>query len=131
MVQLCQLCPTTKKLPHYEMKSLGRTKAKSDLSNTARMYKSDKREQRDMLKTSSDLLTNSQDFLVDSVPEKEGLFIAAGGSFHAFKFLPVLGQEVLQTVEGKETIYQNFWSVKSHQAQRDPVHQEIIPKRNF
>ena len=41
------------------------------------------------------------DFLVDYHPEYEGVFLATGGSGHAFKFLPVLGDKVVRAVEGR------------------------------
>lgn len=45
--------------------------------------------------------TPKGDFLVDYHPEYKGLFLATGGSGHAFKFLPVIGEEVLEVLEGR------------------------------
>lgn len=78
--------------------------------------------------TLSDLLTRFQDFLVDEVPGSNGLYMAGGGSFHAFKFLPVLGQEILHIVKGETTFYSKFWSVEAHHKESTPVHGEIVPK---
>ena len=39
------------------------------------------------------------DFLISGAPERHGLFIAAGGSGHAFKFAPVLGPIIADVVE--------------------------------
>ena len=47
--------------------------------------------------------TPTADFLVDWHPEAEGLFVATGGSGHGFKFLPVLGDCIVDILEGKET----------------------------
>lgn len=44
--------------------------------------------------------TPSGDFIVTYHPDFEGLFLATGGSGHAFKFLPVLGEKVVDAVEG-------------------------------
>lgn len=44
--------------------------------------------------------TPTGDFLVDWHPGYEGLFLATGGSGHAFKFLPVLGEKIVDAVEG-------------------------------
>lgn len=33
-------------------------------------------------------------------PEFEGLFLATGGSGHGYKFLPVIGEKIADTVEG-------------------------------
>ncbi|XHG05768.1 hypothetical protein AWENTII_008981 [Aspergillus wentii] len=48
-------------------------------------------------------------FLVDRVPGTEGLMVASGGSGHAFKFLPVLGEHVVDVVERKDTAYTNLF----------------------
>lgn len=45
--------------------------------------------------------TPTGDFLVDHHPGYGGLFLATGGSGHAFKFLPVLGDRVVEAVEGR------------------------------
>ena len=45
--------------------------------------------------------TPEGNFVVDYHPGVRGLFLATGGSGHAFKFLPVLGARVLEAVEGR------------------------------
>ncbi|KAM0756555.1 putative fructosyl amino acid oxidase, partial [Meredithblackwellia eburnea MCA 4105] len=40
-------------------------------------------------------------FLIDEHPEHPGLFMCAGGSGHAFKFLPIIGSYICDRVEGK------------------------------
>lgn len=44
--------------------------------------------------------TPSGNFIIDYHPEYEGLFLATGGSGHAFKFLPVLGAQIVAAMEG-------------------------------
>ena len=44
--------------------------------------------------------TPEGDFLVNYHPDYKGLFLATGGSGHAYKFLPVIGDEVLGVLEG-------------------------------
>ncbi|KAF2168547.1 hypothetical protein M409DRAFT_65482 [Zasmidium cellare ATCC 36951] len=46
-----------------------------------------------------------ESFLIDHVPETEGLMVCSGGSGHGFKFLPVLGKHVVEVVERKDTEY--------------------------
>jgi len=41
-------------------------------------------------------------FYIDHDPSRPGLFVAAGGSGHAFKFGPVLGEIIADRIEGKE-----------------------------
>lgn len=51
----------------------------------------------------TDSVDNS--FLVDYVPDTEGLVVASGGSGHGFKFLPVLGEHIVDVIEKRETAY--------------------------
>lgn len=45
--------------------------------------------------------TPTGDFVVDYHPEWQSLFVATGGSGHAFKFLPVLGERVVDIITGR------------------------------
>jgi sarcosine oxidase/L-pipecolate oxidase len=40
------------------------------------------------------------DFLITHHPTQPGLFLATGGSGHAYKFLPVIGEKVVDCIEG-------------------------------
>lgn len=54
--------------------------------------------------------TPTGDFIVDYVPGKKGLFVATGGSGHAFKFLPVLGDVIAGIILGKEEgVWKDKW----------------------
>jgi sarcosine oxidase/L-pipecolate oxidase len=44
--------------------------------------------------------TPTGDFLISYHPRFSGLFVATGGSGHGFKFLPVLGEKIVDAVEG-------------------------------
>ena len=43
--------------------------------------------------------TESGDFLIDNHPERPGLSVASGGSGHGFKFAPILGRLIADSVE--------------------------------
>jgi sarcosine oxidase/L-pipecolate oxidase len=45
--------------------------------------------------------TPTGDFLIDYHPRYKGLFVATGGSGHAFKFLPVIGERVVECLLGR------------------------------
>ena len=45
-------------------------------------------------------LTPSQDFIISPHSACEGLYVATCGSFHGFKFLPILGKYVVEMLEG-------------------------------
>ncbi|KAF8533277.1 FAD dependent oxidoreductase [Trichophaea hybrida] len=44
--------------------------------------------------------TSTGDFIVTHHPSKPGLFLATGGSGHAFKFLPVIGEHIVDILLG-------------------------------
>ncbi len=44
--------------------------------------------------------TPTADFLITYHPSFEGLFLATGGSGHGFKFLPVIGEKIVDCLEG-------------------------------
>jgi sarcosine oxidase/L-pipecolate oxidase len=44
--------------------------------------------------------TPTEDFLITYHPKWEGLFLATGGSGHGYKFLPVIGERIVDCVEG-------------------------------
>ncbi len=47
-------------------------------------------------------MTPDENFLIARHPERPGLTVATGGSGHAFKFMPVLGDIIADEVEGRE-----------------------------
>lgn len=47
-----------------------------------------------------DAFTTSSDFIISPHPALKGLYVATCGSFHGFKFFPVLGKYVIQMLEG-------------------------------
>ncbi|CAI7655707.1 unnamed protein product [Penicillium glandicola] len=44
--------------------------------------------------------TPTGDFIVSYHPDHEGLFLATGGSGHGFKFFPVIGDKIVDALEG-------------------------------
>ncbi|KAI1173997.1 FAD dependent oxidoreductase [Nemania sp. FL0916] len=57
----------------------------------------------------TDSVDNS--FVVDFVPGQPRVVVCSGGSGHGFKFLPILGREVVKILEGKgdQTVYGQMW----------------------
>lgn len=45
--------------------------------------------------------TPTADFLIAPHPSVQGIHLATGGSAHAWKFLPILGDYIVDSVEGK------------------------------
>lgn len=64
--------------------------------------------------------TVNGDFIIDHHPHYAGLFVATEGSGHAFKFLPVIGEAVVDRIEGRmERAYQDLWSWPAQRAASD------------
>lgn len=58
-----------------------------------------------------DATTPTHDFLIAPHPHSEGLFLATGGSFHGWKFLPVIGDYIVAMMEGTlEAEYAARWA---------------------
>ncbi|KZZ94262.1 sarcosine oxidase [Moelleriella libera RCEF 2490] len=47
-----------------------------------------------------DAFTTSSDFIISPHAAAEGLYVATCGSFHGFKFFPIIGKYVVQMLEG-------------------------------
>ncbi len=47
-----------------------------------------------------DAFTTSSDFIISPHAAAKGLYLATCGSFHGYKFFPVLGKYVVQMLEG-------------------------------
>ncbi|KAI0428503.1 FAD dependent oxidoreductase [Xylaria sp. FL1042] len=64
----------------------------------------------------TDSIDNS--FVVDFVPGRPRVAICSGGSGHGFKFLPILGREVVKVLEGKgdQTVYGGMWKWRASTA---------------
>ncbi|OAA48964.1 sarcosine oxidase [Beauveria brongniartii RCEF 3172] len=62
--------------------------------------------------------TDSYDnhFVIDVVPQKRGLMVATGGSGHGFKFLPNLGEHVVDRIEGKTNGFLEYWKWRARDA---------------
>jgi sarcosine oxidase/L-pipecolate oxidase len=57
----------------------------------------------------TDSVDNS--FVIDHVPGRPGLVVCSGGSGHGFKFLPILGREIVPILEGRagNSVYAKLW----------------------
>ena len=47
-----------------------------------------------------DAFTSSSDFIISPHPAAKGLYVATCGSFHGYKFFPIIGKYVIQMLEG-------------------------------
>lgn len=63
--------------------------------------------------------TINNDFIVDFAPQKKNLLVVTGGSGHGFKFLPVLGQFVVDVLEKNENEYTKIFKWRDPSAYND------------
>lgn len=81
---------------------------------------------------SRDAITKSQDWIIAPHDACSNLFVATGGSFHAWKFLPVLGSNVTDMLDGKlspEKARRWAWSIEV--PDHDGACESYIPKRDM
>lgn len=65
----------------------------------------------DLHRFSRDASTPTHDFLITPHPHCEGLYVATGGSFHGWKFLPVIGDYIVDMLHGLlGADYANRWA---------------------
>ncbi|PNH59678.1 hypothetical protein VD0002_g7891, partial [Verticillium dahliae] len=68
--------------------------------------------------------TPTGDFLVDYHPGWRGLFLATAGSGHGFKFLPIIGDHVVDCVEGRRPeAFDDKWRWRGVERRDDDVEQ--------
>lgn len=62
-------------------------------------------------KSSRDASTPTHDFLISPHPHCDGLYVATGGSFHGWKFLPVIGDYIADMLHGLlDADYADRWA---------------------
>lgn len=77
-----------------------------------------------------DGFTPNQDFVISSHPHCQNLYIATGGSFHGWKFLPIIGDYIVQLLEGKleeDLVKRWAWD----RPQEGGAHQKVKPRREL
>lgn len=58
-----------------------------------------------------DASTPTHDFLITPHPHSQGLYVATGGSFHGWKFLPVIGDYIADMMQGSlEAEFADRWA---------------------
>ncbi|KAF2174624.1 FAD dependent oxidoreductase [Zopfia rhizophila CBS 207.26] len=74
-----------------------------------------------------DLLTPLQHPVVDRAPYNQGLHLAVGGSYHSYKFLPIIGGMVVRHIRGEEDQLLNRWRLE-RSSKGVAVHPSVVPK---
>ncbi|KAM0751776.1 FAD dependent oxidoreductase [Meredithblackwellia eburnea MCA 4105] len=74
----------------------------------------------------------SGDFLFDFHPAYKSLFVASGGSGHGFKFLPIIGNLILRSLQGELTPQErSYWGFFSDTSRIDKSRGEEEPVRKI
>ncbi|ESZ92479.1 hypothetical protein SBOR_7142 [Sclerotinia borealis F-4128] len=77
-----------------------------------------------------DGITPNQDFIISAHPRCQSLYIATGGSFHAWKFLPIIGDYVVKMLDNElDADFAKRWAWDRDQ--KGSVHEQFIPKREL
>lgn len=65
-------------------------------------------------------------------PQLSNLCLAVGGSFHCWKFLPTIGQYVVNVLDGVSngSEYDEAWAWKTER-QGQGVHDKLVPRKEF
>ncbi|KAG0646702.1 oxidase [Hyphodiscus hymeniophilus] len=74
--------------------------------------------------------TPNQDFIISSHPRCQNLYVATAGSFHGWKFLPILGQYVVKLLDGEldnDLVQRWAWD----RPQVGSAHEKVKPKREL
>jgi len=77
-----------------------------------------------------DGFTPDQEFIISAHPNCQNLYLATGGSFHGWKFLPIIGQYVVQLLDGTledDTVKRWAWN----RPQNDGAHERACPRRDL
>ncbi|KAI0143780.1 sarcosine oxidase-like protein [Xylariaceae sp. FL1272] len=77
-----------------------------------------------------DAITPNQDQIICEHPRSRHLYIATGGSFHSWKFLPILGKYVIQMIEGTldaELVKTWAWD----RDDKGSAHEALLPHREM
>ena len=72
-------------------------------------------------------MTPHQHPLVDKMPGVGGLHLAVGFSFHGFKFLPVIGDIVVNYLRGRRNGVSKRWCW-DRSKEKTSAHGEVLPE---
>lgn len=76
-----------------------------------------------------DAITPNEEWIVSPHPRVPHLYVASGGSFHAWKFLPIVGKYVVRMVQGALAPAQaDRWAWDSA---RPPKNYPYFPRRDL
>ncbi|KAL4883990.1 FAD dependent oxidoreductase [Aspergillus karnatakaensis] len=82
-----------------------------------------------------DSISASQHPLITQHPDPRlgNLYLAVGGSFHFYKFLPIIGKYVVNVLDGvgNGPVKDKAWGWKSAEENERGVHASLIPKHEF
>ncbi|KAI2636693.1 FAD dependent oxidoreductase [Xylaria nigripes] len=74
---------------------------KQDIRHATKVFYGEKEWVMDKYRICWDAFTTNGDFIISPHSAATGLYIATGGSFHGYKFFPVIGKYIVQMLEGQ------------------------------
>lgn len=77
------------------------------------------------------MVTPTQDQIICEHPHSKNLYIVTGGSFHSWKFLPILGKYVIEMMEGNlDPKLAKIWAW-DRDDKGGSAHEGLIPTREM
>ncbi|KAI2782277.1 sarcosine oxidase [Daldinia loculata] len=77
-----------------------------------------------------DAVTPSEDFIISPHPASKGLYVATCGSFHGWKFFPIIGEYVTRMLDGSlESELQRRWAWNRERP--DPTENKVWPVKEL
>ncbi|KAI1803476.1 sarcosine oxidase [Daldinia bambusicola] len=77
-----------------------------------------------------DAVTPSEDFIISPHPASKGLYVATCGSFHGWKFFPIIGKYVVEMLNGSlEPELQKRWAWDRERP--DPLKNQVWPVKEL
>lgn len=71
--------------------------------------------------------TPDGDFIIDYHPEHQGLFVATGASGHGFKFLPVIGERIVDCILGRcSEAFRGKWDFRKRSGNESKEWDEVV-----
>ncbi|KAI1823800.1 FAD dependent oxidoreductase [Xylaria intraflava] len=77
------------------------TRLKQDISHASKVFYGEMKWPLEKHRICWDAFTTSSDFIISPHSAAKGLYLATGGSFHGYKFFPVIGKYVVQMLDGE------------------------------
>lgn len=121
--------PITYSVPHYASKHVQHGVPEEAIKNIRAFVDSVMPEFKDRplieARLCWDTDTVDSHYLIDKHPKYPEMLIATGGSAHAFKMFPIIGDYIVDAMEGKERGLKPEWRLYGRETKRDTMRPDV------